>query len=45
MKDLGIIECLKVKYTAVKSASEASEQILRVDDIVKCPPRKREWYI
>jgi T-complex protein 1 subunit beta len=26
------------------SAAEAAEMILRVDDIVKCAPRKREGY-
>jgi len=45
MKDLGIMECLKVKYTAIKSAAEAAEQILRVDDIIKCAPRKREEWL
>lgn len=29
------------------AASEAAELIMRVDDIVKCAPRKREraWYL
>lgn len=42
MKEMGIMECLKVKYTAVNSASEAAEQIIRVDDIIKQAPRQRE---
>jgi len=42
MKDLGVTECLRVKEQAVTSATEAAEMILRVDDIVKCAPRKRE---
>jgi len=42
MKDLGITECLRVKEQALVSATEAAEMILRVDDIVKCAPRKRE---
>ena len=42
MKDLGITECLRVKEQALISATEAAEMILRVDDIVKCAPRKRE---
>ena len=42
MKNLGITECLRVKEQAVISATEAAEMILRVDDIVKCAPRKRE---
>ena len=42
MKTLGITECLRVKEQAVISATEAAEMILRVDNIVKCAPRKRE---
>jgi len=42
MKELGITECLRVKEQALVSATEAAEMILRVDDIVKCAPRKRE---
>ena len=42
MKELGITECLRVKEQALISATEAAEMILRVDDIVKCAPRKRE---
>lgn len=42
MKELGITECLRVKEQALVSATEATEMILRVDDIVKCAPRKRE---
>lgn len=42
MKKLGITECYKVKEQALKSASEACELILRVDDIVRCAPRRRE---
>lgn len=42
MKDQGITECLRVKEQALISATEAAEMILRVDDIVKCAPRKRE---
>lgn len=42
MKDLGITECLRVKEQALISATEAAEMILRVDDIVRCAPRKRE---
>ena len=42
MKEMGITECLRVKEQALLSASEAAEMILRVDDIVKCAPRKRE---
>lgn len=42
MKELGVTECLRVKEQALISATEAAEMILRVDDIVKCAPRKRE---
>lgn len=42
MKQLGITECLRVKEQAVISASEAAEMILRVDEIIRCAPRKRE---
>jgi T-complex protein 1 subunit beta len=42
MKDQGITECLRVKEQALISATEAAEMILRVDDIVKCAPRKRQ---
>jgi T-complex protein 1 subunit beta len=42
MKELGVTECLRVKEQALLSASEAAEMILRVDEIIKCAPRKRE---
>ena len=42
MKTLGITECLKVKECALMAAREGAEMILRVDDIIKCAPRKRE---
>jgi T-complex protein 1 subunit beta len=42
MKELGIVECLKVKEQALLSASEAAEMILRVDDVVRCAPRQRQ---
>jgi T-complex protein 1 subunit beta len=38
---LGIIESFNVKMCMVSSAAEAAEQILRVDDIIKCAPRQR----
>ena len=41
MKELGIRECLRVKEQAVVSASEASEMILRSDEIITCAPRER----
>ncbi|MFH1978360.1 MAG: thermosome subunit beta [Candidatus Aenigmatarchaeota archaeon] len=34
MEKLGVVEPLKIKIQAIKSASEAAEMILRIDDIV-----------
>lgn len=42
MEALGVKECLRVKESALISASEAAEMILRVDSIVRCAPRRRE---
>jgi len=42
MWDLGITESYKLKRQVVLSASEAAEMILRVDDILRATPRKRE---
>jgi len=42
MSELGICEAFKVKSQVVLSSSEASEMILRVDDIVQCAPRQRQ---
>jgi T-complex protein 1 subunit beta len=42
MKTLGITEALRSKEQALLSASEAAEMILRVDDIVRTAPRRRE---
>lgn len=39
MKDMGVTECFRSKEQALFSASEASEMIIRVDDIIKCAPR------
>ena len=44
MDVLGVTECLRVKEQALLSASEAAEMILRVDEIIRCAPRKREGY-
>jgi T-complex protein 1 subunit beta len=41
MKELGIYECFRVKEQALLSACEASEMIIRVDDILSCAPRQR----
>lgn len=42
MVELGITESLSVKRQVLVSASEAAEMILRVDDIIKAAPRKRQ---
>lgn len=42
MDDLGITESYQVKRQVVISASEAAEMILRVDNIIKAAPRKRQ---
>eukprot|EP00890_Picochlorum_soloecismus_P006861 jgi/Picsp_1/9/NSC_00009-R1_t-complex protein 1 subunit beta len=42
MEKLGIYESFKVKSAALMSATEATEMILRVDDIIKAAPRQRE---
>ncbi|KDN45622.1 hypothetical protein K437DRAFT_256550 [Tilletiaria anomala UBC 951] len=42
MVELGVTESYKLKRQVVISASEAAEMILRVDDILKAAPRKRE---
>jgi chaperonin GroEL (HSP60 family) len=34
MKAKGVIEPLKIKTQAIKSAAEAAEMILRIDDII-----------
>jgi len=41
VEKLGITESFKVKSQIVISATECAEQILRVDEIVKCPPAKQ----
>jgi len=41
MKKLGITESFVVKRQVLLSAAEAAEMILRVDNIIKCAPRKR----
>merc|ERR1712083_134346 len=42
MEQLGITESLSVKRQVLVSASEAAEMILRVDDIIRAAPRKRQ---
>ncbi|KAL0253910.1 T-complex protein 1, beta subunit [Cryptococcus tetragattii IND107] len=42
MRQLGITESFKLKKQVVVSASEAAEMILRVDNILRSAPRRRE---
>merc|ERR1719315_684941 len=42
MEKLDITESLSVKRQVLVSASEAAEMILRVDDIIRAAPRKRQ---
>lgn len=42
MRQLGITESFLVKSQVVRSATEAAEMILRVDDIIRSAPRQRE---
>ncbi|GES86679.1 T-complex protein 1 subunit beta [Rhizophagus clarus] len=42
MRENGVTESFKLKQQILISASEAAEMILRVDDIIRCAPRKRE---
>ncbi len=41
MWDLGVIEPLKIKTQAIKSASEAAEMILRIDDVVSASGKSK----
>lgn len=42
MREAGVIESYKLKRAVVSSASEAAELLLRVDNIIRSAPRKRE---
>jgi T-complex protein 1 subunit beta len=42
MRELGVIESYKLKRAVVSSASEAAELLLRVDNIIRSAPRRRE---
>ncbi|KAG1825177.1 TCP1-beta [Suillus variegatus] len=42
MRQLGVMESYKLKWQVVLSASKAAEMIIRVDDILRATPRKRE---
>jgi len=42
MRELGVVESYKLKRAVVNSASEAAELLLRVDNIIRAAPRRRE---
>lgn len=42
MRELGVVEAWKLKNAVVNSASEAAELLLRVDNIIRAAPRRRE---
>ena len=42
MREMGVIESYKLKRAVVNSASEAAELLLRVDNIIRSAPRKRD---
>ncbi|KAF2405594.1 hypothetical protein EJ06DRAFT_31061 [Trichodelitschia bisporula] len=42
MRELGIVESYKLKRAVVSSASEAAELLLRVDNIIRSAPRRRD---
>lgn len=44
MAALGIRESYQSKLSVLTSAAEAAEMILRVDDVIKAAPRRREEY-
>ncbi len=42
MVELGILESFHLKRQVVISASEAAEMVLRIDNIIRAPPRQRQ---
>merc|ERR1719421_2475786 len=42
MKVLGILESYKSKLSGLCAAAEAAEQVIRVDNIIRCPQRQRQ---
>ncbi|CAF0731670.1 unnamed protein product [Adineta steineri] len=42
MVDLGIVESYHLKRQVVSSAAEAAEMVLRIDNIIRAPPRQRQ---
>ena len=42
MAELGILESFHLKRQVVISAAEAAEMVLRIDNIIRAPPRPRQ---
>jgi len=42
MATLGIMESYKSKCSSLSAAAEAAEQVIRVDNIIRCPQRQRQ---
>jgi hypothetical protein len=42
MVELGILESFHLKRQVVISAAEAAEMVLRIDNIIRAPPRPRQ---
>lgn len=42
MAELGICESYRSKMSQLCAASEGAEQVIRVDDIIRCQPRQRQ---
>ncbi len=42
MLDVGVVEPLRVKFQAIKSATEVSEMILRIDDVIAAVKLEKE---
>ena len=42
MAELGILESFHLKRQVVISAAEAAEMVLRIDNIIRAPPRQRQ---
>lgn len=42
MRELGIFESFRSKLSQIVAATEAAEQIIRVDNVIRCAPRRRE---
>jgi T-complex protein 1 subunit beta len=42
MAALGIMESFKSKSSSLSAAAEAAEQVIRVDNIIRCPQRPRQ---